>query len=81
MSTKNSKLLQFTPISKRANFRVLHHSMFSPLLDDSCLSFHASFVYANIFWFGSVGYTSFKLSMVLSLKFGCNNHIPIGFLI
>jgi hypothetical protein len=55
--------------------------MFSPLLDDSCLFFRASSLYAGMFWFGSVGYTSFKLSMVLSLKFGCNNQASIGSLI
>jgi hypothetical protein len=54
--------------------------MFSPLLDDSCLSFNASSLYASIFWFGSICYTSFKLSMVLSLKFGCNNHAFYRFL-
>jgi hypothetical protein len=52
--------------------------MSTPLLDDSyplTLPF-----YAGMFWFGSIGYTSFKLSMVLSLKFRCNDHASIGFL-
>ena len=52
--------------------------MFSFPLNDSCLSFHASSLYTSMFWFRSVGYTSFKLSMVLSLKFGCNDHASIG---
>jgi hypothetical protein len=60
---------------------VVHYSIFSPPLDDSCLSIHASSLYAGMFWFGSIGYTSFKLSMVLSLKFGCNDRTSIGFLV
>jgi uncharacterized membrane protein (UPF0182 family) len=36
--------------------------------------------YTSMFWFGSIGYTSFKLSMVLSLKFRCNDHTSISFL-
>ena len=35
----------------------------------------------GMFWFGSFGYTFFKLSNVLSLKFGCNDHTTIGYLI
>jgi hypothetical protein len=58
---------------------LVHHSMCSPPLDESCLSFHASFLYAGIFLFGCVGHTSFKLSMVLSLNFGCDYHTSIGF--
>jgi hypothetical protein len=60
---------------------LFHYSMFSPLLDESCISIHASSIYTNMFWFESAGYTSFKLSMVLSLKFGCHYHTSIGFLI
>jgi hypothetical protein len=53
--------------------------MSTPLLDDS---YHLTLpFYDGMFWFGSIGYTSFKLSMVLSLKFRCNNHASIGFLI
>ena len=59
---------------------LLYHSMFSYMLDDSYLSFNDSSLYASMFWFGSVGYTSFKLSMVLSFKFGCHDHTSIGFL-
>jgi putative component of membrane protein insertase Oxa1/YidC/SpoIIIJ protein YidD len=58
---------------------LFHHSMFSPLLDESCLFFHTSSVYVDMFWFVSFGFTSFKLSMVLSLKFECNDHTSIGF--
>jgi hypothetical protein len=36
--------------------------------------------YVGMFWFRSIGYKSFKLSMVLSLKFRCNDHASIGFL-
>ena len=35
----------------------------------------------GMFWFGSIGYTYFKLSMVLSLKLGCNDHASVGLLI
>jgi hypothetical protein len=35
----------------------------------------------GMFWFVSVGYTFFKLSLMLSLKFGCDNHVSIGSLI
>jgi hypothetical protein len=31
---------------------LLYYSMFSPLLDDSCLSFNTSSLYAGMFWFG-----------------------------
>jgi hypothetical protein len=60
---------------------LVHHSMFSPPLDDSCLSFHVFSLYVGMFWFGIVGHTSPKLSMVLSLKFECNDHTYIRFLI
>jgi hypothetical protein len=36
--------------------------------------------YASMFWFGRLGHKSFKLSMVLSLKFRCADPTSIGFL-
>ena len=30
---------------------LIHHSMFSLPLDDSCISFHASSLYTDMFWF------------------------------
>ena len=65
---------------KKKPMVLLYHSMFSPLLDILVYPLMLP-LYAGMFWFGSVGYTSFKLNMVLSLKFGCNDHTSIGLLI
>ena len=76
---KKREIKKYIIIVKKNTYgSLVHYSIFSPPLDDSCLSFNASSLYAGIFWFGSVGYTSFKLCMVLGLKFGCNDHTSIG---
>jgi hypothetical protein len=52
--------------------------LFSPLLDDSVYPFMLPFSVLGMLWFRSFGFTSFKLSVVLSLKFECNDHASMG---